>query len=174
MLLPLTSGVRHFYSRGPHRRLIFYICVCEDLTKVRSSPQEFRVRDAVLMRARLEQIETAFNPLVNTCVITNTRKGLVNALAVLVADMVLLLALLIGLLRHASRGSTCFWKLFYRQVSSNCPSSDSNAELLVEYNLDSLGSVCRDSTRGQSVSAILVVASSTFRKVFLILNLNGA
>lgn len=169
----LTPGVRHFHSCGSHYQLIFG--VCKDLTKVRSLPQEFRVRDAVLIRAQLEQIETAFNPLVNTCVITNTHKGLVNALAVLVADMVLLLALLIGLLRHTSKGSSCLWKLLYRQVSSSRSSSDSNAELLLEYNLDSLGGVCRDSTRGQSVSAIQVlVTSSTFRKVFLILNLNGA
>jgi hypothetical protein len=127
------------------------------------------------MRVQLKQLEAAFDPLVNSCVPIKTEKGLVNALAVLVADMVLLLAMLIGLLRHASRRSTGLWKLLYQQVSSNRSSShDSNAELLPVYNLDSLGGVFRDSTCGQSVSAILVVSSSMVRKVFLILNLNGA
>jgi len=129
------------------------------------------------MRAQLVQVEAAFNPLVNACVVTKTHNGLVNALAVLVADMVLLLTMLIGLLRHASRHSTGLWKLLYQQVNPNRSSShDSNAdsELLLVYNLDSLGGVCRDSTCGQSVSAILVVSSSTFRKIFLFLNLNGA
>ena len=108
------------------------------------------------MRAQLKQVEAAFNPLVNACVVTKTHNGLVNALAVLVADMVLLLTMLIGLLRHASRRSTGSWKLLYQQVNSNCSfSHDSNAELHLVYNLDSLGRVCRDSTCGQSVSAIL-------------------
>jgi len=127
------------------------------------------------MRTQLKQVEAAFNPLVNACVVTKTHKGLVNALAVLVADMVLLLTMLIGLLRHASRHSTGLWKLLYQQVRTDRSSShNSNAELLLVYNLDSLGGVCRDPTCGQSVSAILVVSSSTFRKVFLFLNLNGA
>jgi hypothetical protein len=108
------------------------------------------------MRAQLKQVEAAFNPLVNACVVLKTHNGLVNALAVLVADMVLLLTMLIGLLRHASRRSTGLWKLLYQQVNSNRSSShDSNAELRLVYNLDSLGRVCRDSTCGQSVSAIL-------------------
>jgi hypothetical protein len=53
------------------------------------------------------------------------------------------------------------------------PSHDTNAELLLVYNLDSRGGGCGDSARGQSVSAVLVASNSTFRKVFLILNLNG-
>jgi hypothetical protein len=123
----------------------------------------------------LKQVEVAFNPLVNACVVTKTHSRLVNALAVLVADMVLLLTMLIGLLRLASRRSTGLLKLLYQQVNSNRSSShDSNAELLLVYNLDSLGGVCRGSTCGQSASAILLVSSSAFRKVLLILNLNGA
>lgn len=127
------------------------------------------------MLAQLEQAKVAFDPLVNTCAITNTHEGLVNALAILVADMVLLLTMLIGLLRHVSRRSTGLWKLLYRQVSSNRSSShDSNAELLLVYNLDGLGGVFRDSTCCQSVSTILIASSSTFGKVLLVLNLNGA
>jgi hypothetical protein len=127
------------------------------------------------MRAQLKQIEAGFNPLVNACVVTKTHQGLVNALAVLVADMVLLLIMLIGLLRHKSRRSTGLWKLLYQQVGSDRSSSrHSNTELLLVYNLDSLGGICRDSTCGQSVSAILVVSSSMVGKIFLIFNLNGA
>jgi hypothetical protein len=43
------------------------------------------------MGAQLKQVEAAFNPLVNAYVVTKTHNGLVNALAVLVADMMLLL-----------------------------------------------------------------------------------
>ncbi|KAF8499559.1 hypothetical protein F5888DRAFT_85788 [Russula emetica] len=63
----------------------------------------------------LTKVEAAFDPLVNACVVTKTHEGLVNALAVLVADIVLLLTMLIGLLRHASRRSTGLWKLLYQQ-----------------------------------------------------------
>lgn len=63
----------------------------------------------------LTMVEAAFNPLVNACVVTKTHDGLINTLAVLVADMVLLLIMLIGLLRHASRRSTALWKLLYQQ-----------------------------------------------------------
>ncbi|KAI0273939.1 hypothetical protein BGY98DRAFT_105652 [Russula aff. rugulosa BPL654] len=71
---------------------------------------------AVALHIRnLTMLEAAFDPLVNSCVPIKTENGLVNALAVLVADMVLLLAMLIGLLRHASRRSTGLWKLLYQQ-----------------------------------------------------------
>ncbi|KAN0107390.1 hypothetical protein V8E52_010221 [Russula decolorans] len=63
----------------------------------------------------LTMVEVAFNPLVNACVVTKTHSRLVNALAVLVADMVLLLTMLIGLLRLASRRSTGLLKLLYQQ-----------------------------------------------------------
>ena len=128
------------------------------------------------MRAQLEQVQTTLDPLVNACAVLNTHKDLVNALAILVTDVVLLLTMLIGLLRHANRRSTGLWKLLYQQVGFNRLSHDSNADskLLLVYNLDSLGGICRDSTCGQFVSGTLVVISSTFQKIFLILNLNSA
>ena len=73
------------------------------------------------MRARLEQVQAAFDPSVNACIVTKTHNTLINAVAVLVADMALLLTLLIGLLRHANRRSTGLWKLLYQQVSSTAP-----------------------------------------------------
>jgi len=173
--LPLTFGVRHFqqlwFALSSH---FPYLCLQRLDNGAKVHQRDSHVSDAVLMRAQLKQIEAAFNPLVNACVVTKTHKSLVNAIAMLVADMVLLLTMLIGLLRHTSRRSTGVWKLLYQQVSSNHSSHDSNAELLLVYNMDSLGGVFRDSTCGQSVSAILVVSSSTFSKVFLIFNLNGA
>lgn len=127
------------------------------------------------MRAQPKQVEAAFDPVANACVLMNTHRDLISALAILVADIVLLLTMLFGLLRHVNRRSTGVWKLLYQQVSSNCSSShDLNVELLLVYNLDSLGCDCGDSPCGQSVSAILVVSTSTFQKVFLIFNLNGA
>src|SRR5258708_26780617 len=112
------------------------------------------------MRAQLKQIEVAFNPLVNGCVVTKTHKGLVNALAVSVAGTVLLLTMLIGLFRQASRRSTSLWKLLHQQVRSNCSSSLAlNVKLPLVYNMDSLGGVSIDTTCGQSVSAIFIIFS---------------
>ena len=94
----------------------------------------------------------ATDPVTDSCVIINTDKALVNAIAALVADIVLLLTMLIGLLRHASRGSTGLWKLLYQQVKFQpVPALMIRVlNLLQVYNLDSLGGVCRDSHSGQS------------------------
>jgi len=53
--------------------------------------------------------------IVNTCVTLHTRRGIVSALGVLVVDIVLLLTMLIGLLRHAQKSSIGIWKLLYQQ-----------------------------------------------------------
>ena len=58
-----------------------------------------------------------YNPIAGTCIVLYTHTELVNAFGVLVVDAVLLLTMLIGLLRHAHRGSTGIWKLLYQQVS---------------------------------------------------------
>jgi threonine/homoserine/homoserine lactone efflux protein len=55
--------------------------------------------------------------IVNTCVTLHTRRGIVSALGVLVVDIVLLLTMLIGLLRHAQKSSIGIWKLLYQQVT---------------------------------------------------------
>jgi hypothetical protein len=44
-------------------------------------------------------------------------RGLVNAIGVLVVDVVLLLTMLVGLLRYAHGSSTGMWKLLYQQVT---------------------------------------------------------
>jgi hypothetical protein len=40
-----------------------------------------------------------------------------NAIGILVVDIVLLLMMLIGLLRHTDKNSTSIWKLLYEQVT---------------------------------------------------------
>jgi len=57
----------------------------------------------------------SYNAVVNTCVALHTHRGLVNAVGVLVVDVVLLLTMLIGLLRHSHKSSTGVWKLLYQQ-----------------------------------------------------------
>jgi len=55
----------------------------------------------------------------DTCIVLHTHGvcGLVSVVGILVADLVLLLAMLIGLLRHSHRNPTGIWKLLYQQVS---------------------------------------------------------
>ncbi len=60
----------------------------------------------------------SYNAVVNTCVALHTHRGLVNAVGVLVVDVVLLLTMLIGL-RHSHKSSTGVWKLLYQQVILN-------------------------------------------------------
>jgi hypothetical protein len=71
----------------------------------------------VLMRTRIKQVQPAYNPLVNACIVVNTHEGLVNSIAVLAADIVLLLTMLIGLLRHANKNPSGVWNLLYQQVT---------------------------------------------------------
>ena len=61
----------------------------------------------------------SYNAVVNTCAALHTHRGLVNAVGVLVVDVVLLLTMLIGLLRHSQKSSTGVWKLLYQQVTLN-------------------------------------------------------
>jgi hypothetical protein len=58
-----------------------------------------------------------YNPIMDTCIVLHTGTGHINATGVLVVDIVLLLTMLIGLLRHVHRNSVGVWKLLYHQVS---------------------------------------------------------
>ncbi len=62
-------------------------------------------------------MDASYDPILETCITLKTRRGLVNAIAVLVVDVVLLMMMLIGLLRHAHRSSTGIWYLLYQQVT---------------------------------------------------------
>jgi hypothetical protein len=88
---------------------------------------------------RIEQVESTFNSLLETCIVGQTQRGLLNAAGVLVVDLVLLVAMLIGLLRHAQRSTGDIWRLLYRQVDARPFSLVMNAEFFLVYNLDGLG-----------------------------------
>jgi hypothetical protein len=62
------------------------------------------------------KLETTYNPIPETCVILHTHRGLANATGILVVDVMLLLTMLIGLLRHPHKSSTGMWKFLYQQV----------------------------------------------------------
>jgi hypothetical protein len=66
---------------------------------------------------RLLKIVGTYNPIVDTCIVLHTHGDLVNAIGILIVDIVLLLAMLIGLLQHMSRNSPGVWKLLYQQVT---------------------------------------------------------
>jgi hypothetical protein len=70
-----------------------------------------------LTLTHISKLAGAYNPIIDACIILHTRRALVNALGALVVDVVLLLTMLIGLLRHAHRNSTGIWKLLYQQVT---------------------------------------------------------
>ena len=63
------------------------------------------------------KVSSLYNPVADTCEILHTRRGLVNAVAMLVIDVVLLVSMLIGLLRHVYSKSGSMWKLLYQQVT---------------------------------------------------------
>ena len=62
-------------------------------------------------------ITVTYTPLTDSCTILHTHRALVNAIGILVIDVVLLLMMLIGLLRQASRNSIGICKLLYQQVT---------------------------------------------------------
>ncbi len=93
-----------------------YACAYKDVALVRSFTG-IPISDSRTDAHKLHKISTAYDPIVETCVTLHTRKGLPNAIGFLVVDVFLLLTMLIGLLRHASRSSTGIWKLLYQQVT---------------------------------------------------------
>ena len=89
----------------------------------------------------------------DSCIVLRTHGSLVNALGILVVDVVLFLAMLIGLLRH--RNSDGIWKLLYQQVIPGLfLHVAADAEFLSVYNLDGVGLHCRDTSRGLYLSDI--------------------
>jgi hypothetical protein len=70
-----------------------------------------------LTLTQITQVDGIYNPIVDSCIIPHTRQGLVTALGVLVVDVVLLLTMLIGLLRHVHRSSIGVWRFLYQQVT---------------------------------------------------------
>jgi len=63
----------------------------------------------------LTLIEATYDPEFDACFPLKTHGGLVGAAAVLAADTVLFMLMLIGLLRHANRSAVGIWQLLYKQ-----------------------------------------------------------
>ncbi|KAH8984002.1 hypothetical protein EDB86DRAFT_169820 [Lactarius hatsudake] len=63
----------------------------------------------------LTKIESTYNSAFKACLVLNTDSGLVGAGAILAADIILLMIMLIGLLRHAHGSSIGIWNLLYKQ-----------------------------------------------------------
>lgn len=146
--MPLISGVRLFESPVVVRTdILFFLQRLDNGAKFHRT---FNVRDSILMRTQIVQVKSAFNPVVNACVVLKTHDGLPNSIGVLVADIVLLLTMLIGLLRHENKNPSGMWKLLYQQVIfKRFCHLVLNAESLLVHNLDSLGGDCRDTNCGQ-------------------------
>ena len=89
-----------------HYHLISPSCACEELTLVR------RFTNALIVEGigtHAYKLDTMYNPIVNACTALHTDTGFFNATGTLVADLVLLLTMLFGLLRHPHRSSTGMW-----------------------------------------------------------------
>ncbi|KAH9954911.1 hypothetical protein BGW80DRAFT_381135 [Lactifluus volemus] len=63
----------------------------------------------------LTTMEVSYNATLRTCIILGLRKCLLNAISSLTVDLMLLMGMLIGLLRHVHRSSTGIWRLLYQQ-----------------------------------------------------------
>ena len=99
-------------------------------------------------------------------------RGLVNAIGVLVVDVVLLLTMLVGLLRYAHGSSTGMWKLLYQQVTLERFFLAPEAQFILVYCLVSVGLFSRDTACGRSLLPPLDVILLTISQVFLSLNWN--
>jgi hypothetical protein len=136
----------HFFSLSSH---ISPACGCEDLTSVRKFIDVLVVRTDA--HANLNKIDSMYNPIANACAILHTDAGLVNATGVLVADAMLLLMMLIGLLRHPHRNSVGMWKFLYQQVILVLfLRLARNAEFPLAYNLDNVSYDRRNTACGWS------------------------
>ena len=92
---------------------------CKDVVIVRSFTW-LLISDSMNWRTlKLHKIAgtVSYNPVVDTCITLHTHKGIVDSIGVLVVDVVLLLMMLIGLLRHGNGASIGIWKLLYQQVT---------------------------------------------------------
>ena len=150
----------------PHYHLISLACTCEDLTLVRRFTIVLVVHTNA--HANLNKIDTVYNPIANACALLHTDDGLVNGIGILVADAVLLLAMLIGLLRHPARSSTGMWKFLYQQVMHVHflrPTRDADFQLV--YDLDIIGHGCGDTSCGLSHFRCLMTFSSLLSYVGL-------
>ncbi|KAH9962779.1 hypothetical protein BGW80DRAFT_857527 [Lactifluus volemus] len=63
----------------------------------------------------LVEMRTSYEPFLGMCVNANTRRFLVNAVSMLVIDVVLLISMLVGLVRSPHSGSFGLWQVLFQQ-----------------------------------------------------------
>jgi hypothetical protein len=89
--------------------------------------------------------------MADACEVVQSHKSLLHNLGILVVDATLLVAMLIGLLRHPYRNLVGMWNFLYQQVMFfRFLLLALSAESLLVYNLDSVGHVFGDTACGQS------------------------
>ncbi|KAI9456853.1 hypothetical protein BJY52DRAFT_1224092 [Lactarius psammicola] len=95
-------------------------------------------------------IEPMYDSGLESCLALKSHSGLAGAAAILAADTMLLIIMLIGLLQHAHGSSTGIWHLLYKQVTPNpfhyCPHQA--LKTLSVHHLDDLGANCGDTPGG--------------------------
>jgi len=69
------------------------------------------------MLMKLHKLAWTYNPTMDACIFVGMHQCLASAIGILVVNVVLLLTMLIGLLRHAQRNSGGIWELLYQQVT---------------------------------------------------------
>ncbi|KAI0255227.1 hypothetical protein BJV78DRAFT_752920 [Lactifluus subvellereus] len=87
------------------QRIVSFLSVCVWLAGIATLLHSFATK----------KVEGLYNPNQDTCTLLGLHKSLPAAVTILVADIVLLMSMLIGLLRHACRSSTGIWYLLYQQ-----------------------------------------------------------
>jgi hypothetical protein len=114
------------------------------------------------VHANLNQIRGTFNPVLGVCVVLHMHRGLVSSLGILTVDVVLLLAMLIGLLQHAQKSSAGVWRLLYHQVISKRIFSVLRGclKFVLVYNLVGVSILRRDTTCGQPVLRLYCLYST--------------
>jgi hypothetical protein len=87
------------------------------------------------------KIGATYNSLFEVCLALKTHSGLIGAAAILAADTILLMIMLIGLLRRAHGSSFGIWRLLYKQVTPNsfCDPSHQVLKTLSVHHLDDRG-----------------------------------
>jgi len=110
-------------------------------------------------------VKPEFNPLVNACIVIHTHEGLANSIAVLVADIVLLLTMLIGLLRHANKNPSGVWNLLYQQcIIWIVVAAIAEIPTVVFLILD-LNDVWNEMFAGPAVTILSIAASRMYRSL---------
>lgn len=141
------------HLNGLRHHLMSSACSRKDLTMVRSFTGSSCLRSYQLTLTQLPKVAGTYSPVEQTCIVLDTHRGIINGVGILVADVVLLLTMLVGLLRFTYRNPTGIWKLLYQQVTPKTLSLswlNARANFFLVHNLASVSLGCRSSGCGLS------------------------